>query len=399
MSGKPMRCEALEELIFSGRDVTAQERQAMEAHAQGCAACRALMAQADVLRGARTLDDDVEVPASFSQGWRRAVRLTPQRQTLVRRAAGLLDGHPRGRTAVRLAAYACCAVALVGVGAGLGGSRRESQLPYAATQRSAYSMEADEFSAYDSGFALESAGLAANGVGASSANERSGAKAESRILRTAQLALRTPDLDGTLSALRAQAAALGGSVTSCSVRGEKSASRSAELELSIPSEQLDGFLSGAGELGTVTSSQTRAEDVTASYQDNASRLESARAQKRRLDELFEKAEDMEDIVTLTDAIFSVQQEIDALEGRNRSIDERAANAQVSVSLTERPDQPEPEPASFAQTLWQRLKEGLEALGDFAGGLLEGLAWALPWLAAAAAVVATVLGIRRWRRGR
>ena len=86
-----MRCEALEELIFSGRDVTAQERQAMEAHAQGCAACRALMAQADVLRGARTLDDDVEVPARCSQGWRRAVRLTPQRQTLVSRAAGRLD--------------------------------------------------------------------------------------------------------------------------------------------------------------------------------------------------------------------------------------------------------------------------------------------------------------------
>ena len=106
---------------------------------------------------------------------------------------------------------------------------------------------------------------------------------------------------------------------------------------------------------------------------------------------------MEDIVTLTDAIFAVQQEIDALEGKNRSIDARAAHAQVSVSLTERAE--EPEQLTLIGTLQRRLMEGLEALGGFAGALLEALAWALPWLGAAAVLAAAVLGLRRWRRGR
>ena len=39
MKESRMRCEALEEIIFSGRDATQQERRAMEEHARGCAAC------------------------------------------------------------------------------------------------------------------------------------------------------------------------------------------------------------------------------------------------------------------------------------------------------------------------------------------------------------------------
>ena len=127
MKDRRMRCEELEELVFSGREISAQERQAMEEHARGCEACRALLEQEDVLRGARELDAQVEVPEAFSQRWRRAVRLSPQRTGLKQRVAALFDGHPRGRMAARLAAYACCAVVLVGVGSGLGG--RQQQVP------------------------------------------------------------------------------------------------------------------------------------------------------------------------------------------------------------------------------------------------------------------------------
>ena len=390
-----MRCEALEEIIFSGRETTALERRAMEAHAQHCAACRALLEQEDVLRGARALDEDVEVPAQFSQRWRRAVRLTPQRESLPRRMAAVLDGHPRGRMAARLAAYACCAVVLVGVGAGLGGRQQDVPTVYGAqTRMSARYAATDSFeedAAYET---AGSAGLSANGLSADG-----GAQEERKILRTAQLDVRTSHFDEALAALRGQTAALGGSVTSCDVWGKEDTARSATLELSIPEGELDGFLTGVGELGTVTRSQSRAQDVTAAYQDNASRLESARAQKQRLDELYAQAQDMEDIVTLTDAIFSVQQEIDALEGQNRSIDARAANAQVTVSLTEVLEEAEPEQTPFTRALAEQAGAGLEALGDFLASLAMALAWALPWLGIAAAVTLGVLLVRRWRHRR
>ena len=390
-----MRCEALEEIVFSGREITAQERRAMVEHARHCAACRALLEQEDVLRGARELDADVEVPAQFSQRWRRAVRLTPQRESLTRRMAAVLDRHPRGRMAARLAAYACCAVVLVGVGAGLGGGRQSTPTVYGAQMRmSANSAAMDSFEE-DAAYNMESgAGLAANKLSADS-----GAQEERKILRTAQLDVCTSRFDEALDALRGQTVALGGSVTSCDVWGKEGTVRSATLELSIPEGELDGFLTGVDELGTVTRSQSRAQDVTDTYRDNASRLESARAQKQRLDELYAQAQDMEDIVTLTDAIFSVQQEIDALEGRNRSIDARAANAQVTVSLTEVLEEAEPEQTPFARALAQQAGAGLEALGDFLASLAMALAWALPWLGIAAAAVLAVLLVRRWRHRR
>lgn len=98
---------------------------------------------------------------------------------------------------------------------------------------------------------------------------------------------------------------------------------------------LDGVLSGAGEWGEVTREQTSAVDMTSTYTDNASRLESARAKKRQLDALYEKAENMEDIITLTNAIFDVQAEIESLEGQNRRIDDEVSFATLYVTINEK----------------------------------------------------------------
>ena len=72
-----MRCEELEAIVFSGREITAEERAEMEAHAETCEACRALMDNADALRGMQRIDEDVTPPESFTRGWRMAIRQTP----------------------------------------------------------------------------------------------------------------------------------------------------------------------------------------------------------------------------------------------------------------------------------------------------------------------------------
>ena len=150
-----------------------------------------------------------------------------------------------------------------------------------------------------------------------------------KIVRTASLSLETASFDAVIEAIRGQTAQAGGLVSQCDIGGT-AGSRYARMQLSVPEAALDGFLAGAQALGTVTSQSTSTEDMTDQYQDNASRLESARARKQRLDELFEKAQDMEDIVTLTNAIFDVQEEIDRLTGANQRIDNRAQNATISA---------------------------------------------------------------------
>lgn len=380
-----MRCEQLEEIVFSGREPEGQEREAMLRHAEDCEACRVLLEQGAWLSGARELDEDVKLPQSFSREWRRAVRRAPRGHGIgqwVKRFA-----LPRGGLA-RGAAYAACALVFLGAGTQIGRLTSEKALSGAA----AYDLAPQSYSMETVSGAMYSRSMADAGAPLGSAEE-----SEERILHSARLEIKTGDLDGAVAGVKARVESAGGRVTSCDVYavGE---TRYAGLELSIPDGELDAFLEKTGELGEVTRAQSSLSDMTASYQDNESRLESARAQKQRLDELYASAEDMEDIVAITSALFEVQQQIDRLEGANRSIDERAANAQVSLSITEEAGEGE-ENGPFLARLGEQAQRGLGQLIAFFGGMVMFLAWALPWLALVALLSLFAYALGRFLRRR
>lgn len=216
-----------------------------------------------------------------------------------------------------------------------------------------------------------------------------------KIVRTAQMDIESDDLDAALAAVHEQVAQPGGTIDYSEIGGQKGEGRYASLEVRVPSELLDDFLSGAGSLGRVTRQVTQQSDLTAQYMDNSSRLESAMAQKQRLDQLFAQAQDMADIVEITDALFDVQQEIDSLTGANAWIDARASFAAVSLYFTEPADGEIRIP--FLARLTQSLRDGMEAIGSFFGMLALMAAWALPWMALAALAVFAVIRIRKLGR--
>lgn len=363
-----MRCEELEAIVFSGREISAEEREEMEAHAQTCEACRALLDHADVLSGMQHIDEDVTAPESFKTGWRSAIRQTP-------RVISISDWMRR--KGARVVGYAACAALVFAAGAGmerLSGKDTAAQTNYDDEPYSAYAMD-------DGGIDYESSAPMLGASAKSVANN--GAETEKKIVRNAWLNLRTDRFDETVQALCDQIEQAGGVVESRDISGAKNASRSANLTLRVPSDMLDGVLSGAGEWGEVTREQTSAVDMTDTYTDNASRLESARAKKRQLDALYEKAENMEDIITLTNAIFDVQAEIESLEGQNRRIDDEVSFATLYVSVSEKSSAVSAKQPFFTR-LGRQLADGWENFGEFVSNAVLGLTYALPWVAAAAA---------------
>lgn len=391
-----MRCEEFERIILSGGEITPDMRD----HAQHCAACRALEENADVLSGARDMDRDVEVPASFCRGWRAQVRrdAAMRRPSLRERISDGLAGLNR-RMVLRGAAVAACALVLVGVGAQLGGRESVSDT-YSAKARTANYALSSAGAAY--GTSYDSAAMfAEEDSGETEARSLSdgASQSERKIVRTAQMSVEVEDMDAAVAALQERVQALGGTVDSCEISGRKGEGRWASLTLSVPSESLDGFLSGAGALGTVTRESSQTTDMTDTYYDNASRLESARAQKQRLDELYAQAQDMSDIIEITDAIYDLQWEIDTLTGANQRIDTRVALSQVSISLTEKASDAPEETPDLLTRVKESAQDGVEALADFLESLLLLIIWALPWLVLIAAVVAVIAGIRRMRRRR
>ena len=389
-----MRCEEFERIIYEGGRATPD----MQAHAERCAACRALMENAGVLAGARELDEGVEPPASFRRNWRAAVRrgAAMRRPTLSERLADWTAGF-RSHALMRGAAVAACALVLVGVGVQLGGGMDDVSVSYARNS-APMMMKAS----YDSGVAYdsyESADVTAAGAGARSLT--SGAtQSERKIVRSAQLSLDVEDMDTAIDALRARTQALGGVVDACEVSGRKADGRWASLTLSVPSEALDGFLSDAGGLGTVTREASQTTDMTDTYYDNASRLASAQAQKQRLDELYAQAQDMSDIIEITDALYDLQWEIDSLTGANQRIDTRVALSQVSITLNEKAsDEPEEAPG-FVERIRRSAEDGLGTLADFLESLVLFVVWAAPWAAVLAVALLIVrLALRLHRRGK
>ena len=370
-----MRCEELEAIVFSGREITAEERAEMEAHAKTCEACRALMDNADALRGMQRIDEDVTPPESFTKGWRMAIRQTP-------RVISISDWMRR--KGARVVGYAACAALVFAAGTGVG---RLSDNEKTAAQAD-YDDDAYDYGTYamdDVGTMYENS--AAPALGARSMAAKSTADsdaAEKKIIRNAWLNLRTDRFDEAVSALCDQIEQAGGTVESRDISGTKDTSRSASLTLRVPSDMLDSVLTGADAWGEVTREQTSAVDMTDTYTDNASRLESARAKKRQLDALYEKAESMEDIITLTNALFDVQEEIETLEGQNRRIDDQASFATLYVSISEKNSAVSAKQPFFTR-MGKQLADGWEHFGEFVSDAVLGLTYALPWLAVAAVV--------------
>ena len=96
---------------------------------------------------------------------------------------------------------------------------------------------------------------------------------------------------------------------------------------------------------------------------------------------------MEDIITLTNAIFDVQAEIESLEGQNRRIDDEVSFATLYVSVSEKSSAVSAKQPFFTR-LGRQLADGWENFGEFVSNAVLGLTYALPWVAAAA--VGTVM---------
>lgn len=380
-----MRCEELEAIVFSGREATAEEREEMEAHAKTCEACRALLDNADVLADAQRMDADVTVPESFAKGWRSAIRQTPR---------VIAIGDWMRRKGARVIGYAACAALVFAAGTGVGrlsGEETAAQTAYDTYEYDAYT--ADGVGAVnESSYAPM---LGTRSMTAKSAAD-SGATEEKKIIRNAWLSLRTERFDETVQALCEQIEQAGGVVESRDISGTKDTSRSASLTLRVPSGMLDDVLAGAEAWGEVTHEQTSAVDMTDTYTDNASRLESARAKKNRLDALYEQAESMEDIITLTNALFDVQAEIESLEGQNSRIDDEVSLATLYVSVSEKSSAVNAKQPFFTR-LGRQALNGLEQFGVFLSDAAMGLAYALPWLAVASAVTALVRAVIRKKK--
>ena len=230
--------------------------------------------------------------------------------------------------------------------------------------------------------------------------EEAAASAEQKIIRTASFTLKTTDFEQALADLQALVDQFGGRAEYQSQTGDKEGGemRTASLTLRIPANRLDEFLSGAENTGRVTALTQEREDVSDSYYDLETRLQTQQAKMRRLLALMEQAQSVSELIELESAIAETQYCLDSDTGSLQRYDSQINYSTVRVSVREIAVA-ESQEISLGRRIAAGLQSSLQAGGQF---LLDALVFfmaALPWLLIVAIIVIVTVRVRKGRKGK
>ncbi|MBR2718986.1 MAG: DUF4349 domain-containing protein [Clostridia bacterium] len=349
----------------------------------------------------RSLQDDVPpMPGDFHAGWMKQVEVEAMQKntrktswtrilsvaaalvfvvggTMLTREDRLLRSEARDDYAYTTSTY----------GATNGYSMRSS---------ASYDSYAEEEAAYDAGAGMVMMAKVAGDTAAPAAMEETGP--EKKIIRSASLTITTQTYDESLENLKRLCEEKGGWIA-YAYENANSARRSATLTMRVPAKEFDSFLQGAGDTGRITQRSESADDVTESYYDTKSRLETQQALMARLQALVTDAADLSDLLALESQIADTQYQIDRLQSSLNRTDSQVDYATVDVTLRE--EIPADSLITKEKTLGERLMDaietGWESFVEFLGDMVVFLAAALPFLVVIAVIVIVVKIIRRRRK--
>lgn len=218
-----------------------------------------------------------------------------------------------------------------------------------------------------------------------------------KLIYTADLEMETKSFDDAVNALGNLTAYLGGYYESSSVV-ESGSTRRAYFTVRVPAQYYRAFLDNvAGDLCHVLSQQEQTEDVSEYYYDTAGRLETQKTKLARLQQLLLQAEDMEDIITIEDAISETEETIERLSGTLRKYDALVSYSTVDITLREvKVYEPDPAP-TFGRRLGGAFVDGLKDFFAGLGNILVALAYSWLWLVLIAGVAVLILWLTRKRR--
>jgi hypothetical protein len=217
----------------------------------------------------------------------------------------------------------------------------------------------------------------------------------SKIIRDGQIAV-TIDA-GTFKAKAGTvahiAAANGGSILSSSTEGGDSGS----FTIRIPAANFDKAMVQLAQLGSVDSSATQGQDVTAQYVDLKAHMKIYLSRRKVLFGLMDKATTIGQSLTLQNQLDQVQLKIDQIQGQINYINKQVAESTIKVDLHEpgaaaaqSPDTVDNPSLAHA---WDRAVQGLLAV---IAATLIGLGYLIPLLMIAGIVFLVVRFARRRR---
>ena len=289
-----------------------------------------------------------------------------------------------------------------GGGGGYSGGSASSA-PSASESQTAYDDSGDEWKAEVREFGFDAPADAAGGSPAepeaTTEEPREDRLASAKMVYTASIQAETQDYDACTAALEELVDRLGGYLEYASSDSCGDGSRSASYTVRVPAKEFRGFLKTVGEISHVTSQSRNADNISERYYDTESRLETQKTKMERLQMLLSKAENMEDIIDLENAISETEYQIEQLTGSLRHYDSLVDFATIDVRLREvlRLTTVEEAPPTFGSRLGNAFTDGLRGFGDFLQDVAVYLAYNWTWMVLLALVILLVVKVSKRRQ--
>lgn len=220
-----------------------------------------------------------------------------------------------------------------------------------------------------------------------------------KLIKTYNLNVETEAYDTMMTALENRISDLGGYIQDMnSYNGSKysysSSVRSANITARVPAKYLEQFVEFVGNTANITRKSVSVEDVTLSYVDTESKKATYEIEQERLLALLEKAESIEDMITIEARLSEVRYKLESQESLIRTYDNLVDYATVNISVTEVEKYTEPEPEKYWDRVGRAFSNGVSDVCDGLSEFFISFMGALPGLVVFAVFVAVVVIIIR-----
>ena len=182
---------------------------------------------------------------------------------------------------------------------------------------------------------------------------------ESKIIKSGSLDVQTLDFDKFVEQLNQVVRDNNGyfelNETSVRYKTEDKEYKDANIKLRVPQESFYDIVNFIESQADVYNQNVNETDVSKEYYDTQNSLTNLQVQEQRLRELYDKAENIADILAIENEIRRVRTEIDTYSIDLSNIDDRVNMATISLTITEIEGKNINMPSS--QGLWGKSKEG------------------------------------------
>lgn len=182
-------------------------------------------------------------------------------------------------------------------------------------------------------------------------------QSDKKLIKNVTIHAETLEYEKQLKSIQDNVTKFGGYIESItSSEMDDGDTREAYLVARIPCDKVDQFDETINQATNITYQSENVEDVTLQYVDLSSHKKSLEAEQARLLELMERAETIEDIITIEDRLTDVRYQLESMESQLRTMDNQVSYSTVSLTLTEVEEyEPEKDP-----TAWEEIQRGFAA---------------------------------------